>query len=138
MPSAEEHEGTRRVIQGIGVDIIEIQRIQSSIEKFGDTFLRKIFTEDEIVYCRSRKNPAQHFAARFAAKEAVSKALATGWSGEFEWKNVEVMNELSGKPTVILHGTTAQALEKSTVYLSLSHSESSVVAFAVIEIGDSK
>jgi holo-[acyl-carrier protein] synthase len=120
------------VIQGIGVDIIEIQRIQSSIEKFGDTFLRKIFTDTEIAYCRSRKNPAQHFAARFAAKEAVSKALATGWSGEFEWKNVEVMNELSGKPSVILHGITAQALEKSTVFLSLSHSDASVVAFAVI------
>lgn len=126
------------MIQGIGVDIIEIQRIQTSIEQFGETFLRKIFTDAEIVYCQSRKNPAQHFAARFAAKEAVSKALATGWSGEFEWRNVEVMNELSGKPTVILHGNTAQALEKSTVYLSLSHSESSVVAFAVIEIGDSK
>ena len=79
----------------------------------------------------------QHFAARFAAKEAVSKALATGWSGEFEWKNVEVTNELSGKPTVILHGNTAQALEKSIVHLSLSHSESTVVAFALIERGDS-
>jgi len=126
------------VIQGIGVDIIEIQRIQSSITQFGDTFLRKIFTDAEIAYCRSRKNPAQHFAARFAAKEAVSKALATGWSGEFEWKNVEVTNELSGKPNVILHGITAKALEKSAVYLSLSHSDVSVVAFAVIELAESK
>lgn len=126
------------MIQGIGVDIIEIQRIQSSIEKFGDTFLRKIFTDTEIAYCQARKNPAQHFAARFAAKEAVSKALATGWSGEFEWKNVEVMNELSGKPSVILHGITAQALKKSTVYLSLSHSDVSVVAFAVIEVAESQ
>lgn len=126
------------MIQGIGVDIIEIQRIQSSIEEFGETFLRKIFTDAEIMYCRSRKNPAQHFAARFAAKEAVSKALATGWSGEFEWKNVEVTNELSGKPKVSLYGNTADALKDSRVYVSLSHSESSVVAFAVIEIGDSK
>ena len=125
------------MIQGIGVDIIEIQRIRSSIEEFGETFLRKIFTDTEIAYCQSRKNPVQHFAARFAAKEAVSKALATGWSGEFEWKNVEVTNELSGKPTVILHGNTAQALEKSIVHLSLSHSESTVVAFALIERGDS-
>ena len=69
------------MIQGIGVDLIEIHRIQSSIDEFGETFLQKIFTDSEIVYCRSRKNPAQHFAARFAAKEAVSKALATGWSG---------------------------------------------------------
>ena len=121
------------MIQGIGVDIIEIKRIQSSIEQFGDTFLRKIFTDSEIAYCRARKNPVQHFAARFAAKEAVSKALATGWAGEFEWKNVEVMNELSGKPTVLLHGSTATALAKSVVHLSLSHSDISVVAFAVIE-----
>ena len=124
------------MIQGIGVDIIEIQRIQSSIDRFGETFLRKIFTDAEITYCRSRKSPSQHFAARFAAKEAVSKALSTGWSGEFEWKNVEVMNETSGKPKVILHGTTARALEKSRVLLSLSHSESSVVAFAIIEVAD--
>lgn len=121
------------MIQGIGVDIIEIARIQSSIEEFGDTFLLKIFTESEIAYCRARKNPVQHFAARFAAKEAVSKALSTGWSGEFEWKNVEVTNELSGKPTVTLHGTTAEALKKSSIHLSLSHSDSAVVAFALIE-----
>ena len=125
------------MIRGIGVDLIEIQRIQSSIDEFGETFLRKIFTDAEIAYCRSRKNPAQHFAARFAAKEAVSKALSTGWSGEFEWKNVEVTNELSGKPNVTLHGSTAEALKKSNVHLSLSHSETAVVAFAVIEVDGS-
>ncbi len=124
------------MIQGIGVDLIEIQRIESSINKFGETFLRKIFTDTEIAYCRSRKNPTEHFAARFAAKEAVSKALSTGWTGEFEWKNVEVTNELSGKPNVILHGSTADALKKSKVHLSLSHSDSSVVAFAIIEVDD--
>ncbi|HTR80933.1 MAG TPA: holo-ACP synthase [Bacteroidota bacterium] len=124
------------MIQGIGVDLIEIQRIQASIDEFGETFLRKIFTDVEIAYCQSRKNPVQHFAARFAAKEAVSKALSTGWSGEFEWKNVEVTNELSGKPNVILHGKTAGALEKSKIHLTLSHSESAVVAFAVIEVDD--
>ena len=126
------------MIQGIGVDIIEIKRIQSSIEQFGDKFLSKIFTDSEIAYCRARKNPVQHFAARFAAKEAVSKALATGWAGEFEWKNVEVTNELSGKPNVLLHGSTATALAKSVVHLSLSHSDMSVVAFAVIEHASAK
>lgn len=126
------------MIKGIGVDIIEIARIQSSIDRFGDTFLRKIFTDAEIAYCQSRKNPAQHFAARFAAKEAVSKALSTGWSSEFEWKNVEVTNELSGKPNVLLHGNTADALRTSKVHVSLSHSESAVVAFAVIEVVEAK
>ena len=126
------------MIQGIGVDLIEIQRIQESINQFGETFLRKIFTDTEIAYCRSRKNPTQHFAARFAAKEAVSKALSTGWTGEFEWRNVEVTNELSGKPNVILHGSTADVLKKSKVHLSLSHSDSSVAAFAIIEVDDSR
>ena len=126
------------MIQGIGVDLIEIERIRGSIDEFGETFLRKIFTDVEIAYCRSRKNPVQHFAARFAAKEAVSKALATGWSGEFEWKNIEVSNELSGKPSIVLHGSTSQALEKSVIHISLSHSDSSVVAFAIIERDDTK
>ena len=124
------------MIQGIGVDLIEIQRIQTSIDEFGETFLRRVFTDVEIAYCRSRKNPAQHFAARFAAKEAVSKALATGWSGEFEWKNIEVSNELSGKPSIVLHGSTSKALEKSLVHISLSHSDVAVVAFAIIETRD--
>ena len=121
------------MIEGIGVDLIEIARIQSSIEEFGDTFLRKIFTDGEIAYCRSRKNPVQHFAARFAAKEAVSKALSTGWSGEFEWKNIEVTNELSGKPNITLYGNTAGVLKNSKVHITLSHSDTNVVAFVVIE-----
>ena len=125
------------MIQGIGVDVIEIERIRKSIDEFGETFLRRIFTDVEIAYCRARKNPVQHFAARFAAKEAVSKALATGWSGEFEWKNIEVSNELSGKPTIVLHGGTAEALESSTIHISLSHSDSAVVALAIIEKGES-
>lgn len=124
------------MIQGIGVDLIEIERIRGSIEEFGETFLRKIFTDEEIAYCRSRKNPVQHFAARFAAKEAVSKALSTGWSGEFEWKNIEVSNELSGKPLIVLHGKTAEVLDKSVVHISLSHSDTAVAAFALIEKAD--
>lgn len=121
------------MIEGIGVDIIEIERIKTSIERFGETFLQKLFTDSEIAYCRAKKNPLQHFAARFAAKEAVSKALATGWAGEFQWKNVEVVNDPSGKPNVKLYGSTAEALQHSRVLLSLSHSDTSVVAFAVIE-----
>ncbi len=120
-------------IKGIGVDIVEISRIEDSIGRLGDRFLTKLFTEAEIAYCRSKKNPAQHFAARFAAKEAVSKALATGWAGEFEWKNVEVFNEPSGKPGIVLHGKTADVLAGCRVLISLSHSDTSVVAFAVIE-----
>jgi holo-[acyl-carrier protein] synthase len=121
------------MIRGIGVDIIEISRIAESVDRLGDAFLHKIFTETEIQYCQPRKNPVQHYAARFAAKEALSKALSTGWAGEFQWKNVEVVNEASGKPVIRLSGKTAAALEGCSVHLSLSHSDTSVVAFVVIE-----
>jgi len=77
--------------------------------------------------------PHQHFAARFAAKEAVSKALQTGWSGVFRWKDVEVVNEPSGAPKVLLHNDVAVVLKSSTVHLTISHTETTVVAFAVIE-----
>ncbi|MBW7888495.1 MAG: holo-ACP synthase [Bacteroidetes bacterium] len=120
------------MIHGIGVDIIEIHRIKESIDQYGDAFLNKLFTQNEINYCRSKLFPVQHFAARFAAKEAFSKAIATGWSGEFEWKNVEVKNDTKGKPNFILYGKTAEALQHCSVFLSMSHSENTVVAFVVI------
>ncbi len=121
------------MISGIGIDIIEISRIEESIAEYGDAFLHKLFTQNEIDYCRSKQFPVQHFAARFAAKEAFSKAVATGWSGEFEWKNIEITNSSTGKPDVLLHGKTAEALSRHSVLLSMSHSDSSVIAFVVIE-----
>jgi holo-[acyl-carrier protein] synthase len=121
------------MVKGIGVDIMEIQRIQKSIDGLGQAFLQKIFTSGEIRYCQSKSNMAQHFAARFAAKEAVSKALATGWRGDFAWKDVEVMNDTLGQPHITLYGRLKDALAQSTVFVSLSHSESHVVAMVVIE-----
>jgi holo-[acyl-carrier protein] synthase len=121
------------MIKGIGVDIIEIGRIRSSIEQDGGRFLSKVFTDGEIAYCSARPNADQHYAARFAAKEAVSKALSTGWSGIFRWKDVEVTNAPSGQPLVTLHGDLRELLAGSRLMLSLSHSDSHVVAVAVIE-----
>jgi holo-[acyl-carrier protein] synthase len=123
------------MVKGIGVDIIEIARIQKSIDDLGENFLAKIFTPAEIQYCSSKNNAAQHFAARFAAKEAVSKALATGWSGDFAWKDVEVMNDALGQPRITLHGRLKETLAHSTILASLSHSESHVVAMVLIEGG---
>jgi holo-[acyl-carrier protein] synthase len=120
-------------IQGIGVDVIDMQRIRKTIEELGDSLLQKLFTEAEIRYCTSKKFPHQHFAARFAAKEAVSKALQTGWSGVFRWKDVEVVNEPSGAPKILLHNDLAAILKNNTIHLTISHTESTVVAFAVIE-----
>jgi len=121
------------VIAGLGVDIIEIDRIRRTMAESGESFLRKLFTDGEIAYCSARHNAAQHYAARFAAKEAVSKAMATGWAGEFAWKDVEIANEPSGRPVVTLHGALRAALAGTAVHVSLSHSETHVVAVAVIE-----
>jgi holo-[acyl-carrier protein] synthase len=121
------------MVKGIGVDIIEIERIRRNLDVTEGRFAAKIFTEAEAAYCNAKPHPAQHFAARFAAKEAVSKALATGWTGSFRWKDVEIVNESSGLPRVQFHGDLARLLGGARIHLSLSHSESHVVAMAVIE-----
>jgi holo-[acyl-carrier protein] synthase len=121
------------MIRGIGVDIIEIARIRHDIDSLGPRFTEKLFTTREIAYCSGKAIPHQHFAARFAAKEAVSKALATGWAGEFRWKDVEVVNDPSGRPRIVLHGRLREDLGNASIHLSLSHSDTHVVAMALIE-----
>ena len=107
--------------------------MQRTIDAWGDAFLNRVFTPDELAYARARKNTTHHIAARFAVKEAVAKAMATGWSGDFRWKNIEVVNDSSGKPSVRLHGRARNILEGNSVFISISHSESVVVAMAIIE-----
>ncbi|HTK81245.1 MAG TPA: holo-ACP synthase [Bacteroidota bacterium] len=121
------------MIVGIGVDVVEISRMERAVERWGQVFLDKIFTREELTYSQSKKNPIPHIAARFAVKEAVAKALATGWSGGFRWKDVEVENDKSGKPAVTLYGHVKELLQGSSIMVSISHSETVVVAFAVIE-----
>ncbi len=121
------------MIGGIGVDVVEIPRIQRAIDEWGATFLEKIFTPRELAYANARKNATQHIAGRFAVKEAVAKALATGWSGGFRWKDVEVENDTAGKPSVLVHGHVAELLKGSRIHISISHSDNVVVAFAVID-----
>ncbi len=121
------------MIVGIGIDIIEITRIKRALDEWGSVFLQKIFTKQELTYAQSKKNPLPHIAARFAVKEAVAKALSTGWTGGFRWKDVEVENDRSGKPSVTLYGRVKDLLQGSKVMVSISHSENVVVAFAVIE-----
>lgn len=121
------------MVLGIGIDIIEIERIQQSYEKFGDRFLNKIFTQTEKDYCLGKKNLYQHLAARFAAKEAVSKALSTGWSKGFRWKDIEIYNEKSGMPRVKLYGELKQFLEgDKDLKITMSHSDHYVTCFAII------
>ncbi len=128
------NRGEQAMIRGIGVDIIEIARIRASIQSTGGHFLAKVFTDGEIAYCSARPNADQHYAARFAAKEAVSKALATGWAGVFRWKDVEVTNAPSGQPLADAARRPAGVARRSaSAVFSLSHSDSHVVAVAVIE-----
>lgn len=121
------------VIQGIGVDVVDVKRMKVALDTWGPGLIRKMFTDTEIAYCKSKKKPHEHFTARFAAKEAVSKAMETGWSGKFRWRDVEVVNDASGAPKVILHDFVAEQLAQCRVHVSLSHTENTVVAFALIE-----
>jgi holo-[acyl-carrier protein] synthase len=121
------------MIRGIGVDIVDIERIHKLVEAEGERFLHKVFTQTEIDYCNGKARRHQHFAARFAAKEAVSKALATGWAGDFRWKDVEVTNDPTGQPRISLHGLLREHIGSAHIQISLSHADNHVVAMAVIE-----
>ena len=122
-----------------GVDIIEIGRIEKSFETGGCGFRDRVFTKSEIEYCESRKTVKfESYAARFAAKEAVSKAFGTGIGGRIDWKDIEVLNDDSGKPYVVLSGKAKQLFEEikgTCISLSISHCKEYAVAHAVIEVG---
>ncbi len=121
------------MILGIGVDIIEIDRIKSVIDRFDRRFLNKIYTENEIDYCINKANKYQHFAARFAAKEAIYKALSEAEQKIASWKNIEVFNQNNGLPIVKTYGKLKEYLsDDKEIKLSISHSENYVVCFAVI------
>ena len=91
------------MIRGIGIDIIEIESVKKSMEQ-SKRFAQRVFTENEIIYCESNANKYQHYAARFAAKEAMMKALKTGWNNGIQWKQIEVINGASGAPTIVVKG----------------------------------
>ncbi|MCH6575985.1 MAG: holo-ACP synthase [Bacteroidetes bacterium] len=127
------------MVIGIGTDIIEIDRIKNSIKKNGDRFLSKIYTPNEIKYCLSKANKYQHFAARFAAKEAVYKALATGWQEVLSWQDIEISNESTGMPQVTMRGKLKEFLsDDKSLKISISHSKNYVVCVAIIYKTDSK
>jgi holo-[acyl-carrier protein] synthase len=124
------------MILGIGIDIIEVARIQSSHERFGERFLNRILLPREISYCLSHKMPAPFLAARFAAKEAISKAFGTGIGAQLGWQDMEVDHRQSGEPFVILHGAGQGLLEKRgarAVLISLSHTQNYAAAVAVLD-----
>ena len=122
------------IIYGIGIDVVEVDRIEAAIEKQGDLFIDRLFTEREREYCCRQRRPALHYAARFAAKEAVSKALGTGIGKSAGWLDMEVQRNEAGAPTMIFSGNAAVFLEAegiAEVQVSLSHAKEYAAANAV-------
>lgn len=124
------------MIVGTGVDLAEVSRIRASVERYGARFVQRVFTAREIAYVERKANKYERFAARFAAKEAGMKALGTGWSRGVTWKDFEVANLPSGRPTLVLHGVAAgiaTELGVKTVQLSLTHTSELALAWVLLE-----
>lgn len=124
------------MIAGIGVDLVRVDRVWALLQRKGDRALRRLFTEGERTRCSGARNPPESFAARWAAKEAVFKALGTGWGRGGAWTDVEVVSRPGGAPDVVLHGAAARAAEARgvrRVHLSLTHSDDTAAAFVVLE-----
>ncbi len=121
------------MIKGLGSDLIEIARIKRLIDKEGQKFLDRIFTEGEQAYCLQHSAAERHFAARFAAKEAVAKALGTGIRGVVGWKDIEVVNDDAGKPVVELSISVQMEFSAPSIHLSLTHSKEHAFAVAIWE-----
>lgn len=124
------------MIVGTGIDIAEVPRIRKSIERFGERFLHRVFTEGEMRYCDSKANRAERYAARFAAKEAAMKALGTGWNHGVRWRDCEVTRMPGGRPTMQFHGRAAEFAAKLGVRnasLSISHTQEQAIAQVILE-----
>ncbi len=124
------------MIVGSGVDLCEVQRIKDAIARHGRRFLERIYTEREIAYAESKANLYERFAARFAAKEAGMKALGTGWHGGVRWRDFEVTNLPSGRPTLQFHGKAAEyarQLGVENISLSITHTSMQAMAIVILE-----
>ncbi len=123
-------------VRGIGIDVTQVQRLVSALERFGERMERRLFTDTELAYCRAHKDPLPHLAARFAAKEAASKALGTGMSGGVGFKQIEIVQPGGRVPTLTFHGAALeryQALGCTASHLSLTHDAGIAIACVVLE-----
>ena len=127
------------MIFGIGIDVVEVERVESSIAEFGERFVSREFTEAERAYCESQKRPAIHYAARFAAKEAVAKALGTGFRNRLNFKDIQVSNNKLGKPYYVISSKLKNIIKKKrkiknfNLFLSISDEKDYSTAFTIIE-----
>lgn len=124
------------MVTGVGIDLVEIERFKATMRRRGDRFLEKVFTANERKYCEDKMNRLAHYTARFAAKEAVLKALGTGWSGGIHWTDIEVVHEGTGSVSVRLDGLAAKTAKQRKIrkiHLSITHSDKYASAVAVAE-----
>lgn len=124
------------MIVGIGIDLVEIARFQRALKRGGNALAERLFTPSEIGYCKSQRHPAQHYAARFAAKEALLKALGTGWSGGIAWTDIETVADRNGSPRVKLSGMAKNLAQKMGIarwLLSMSHTDKNATAIVIAE-----
>jgi holo-[acyl-carrier protein] synthase len=124
------------VIVGSGVDLCEVARMREAIERHGERFKTRVFTDREIAYSESKANRFERYAARFAAKEAGMKALGTGWRGGLGWRDLEVTNLASGRPTLALYGVAKEIASKlcvRNIALSLTHTAEQAMAIVILE-----
>lgn len=119
---------------GIGIDLVEIQRIAEVLDRRGAAFAQRLFTENERAYCDGHPSPSRHYAARFAAKEAISKALGTGIGGQANWLDIEITHDERGAPKVILTGAAEQFAKQNQITeikISISHTDAHAIANAI-------
>lgn len=124
------------MIVGTGIDVVEVPRVAAAIERFGQRFLERIYTQGEIRYCEAKANRMERYAARFAAKEAAMKALGTGWNHGVRWRDIEVRRQPGGRPSLIFSGKAAEfAAGLGAVHsaLSLTHTASEAIAQVILE-----
>jgi holo-[acyl-carrier protein] synthase len=123
-------------VLGIGVDLVECSRIEHSLERFGEKFLHRVFTDGEIEYSMSMKYPARHLAARFAGKEAVSKAFGTGIGKAMGWRNIDIRKKKSGEPFLVFSGPAQELATKrgvTSALITLSHTDRHAMASVVLQ-----
>ncbi len=124
------------MIAGIGIDIVDIGRIEALLSRYGDRFMQRVFTDAEAAYARRSVKPAERLAGRFAVKEAILKAFGTGKSQGIRWRDVETVRGPMGKPKVVLYGNAVNYLNKlsaNTIHVTIAHDGGQAVAFVIIE-----
>ncbi len=124
------------MIVGVGVDIAEVGRLRQTVERYGEVFLRRVYTQAERAYCEQSRNKYERFAGRFAAKEAAMKALGTGWAKGVRWTDIEVVRQKGGRPTLELRGVareTADRLGVKHISITITHTAAQALAQVIFE-----